>query len=222
MSRLIIFDVDSTLIAVESLDFAVERALEAAPEGAERTARLKEITERGMAGAMDFRTSLEQRLSIASLTRADVDDAREALRAHATPGMGDLVERLRQKNCDVAAVSGGFIDLVEPVLKDMGLEPGEMRANRFVFDGDKVAGFDPANPLSRSGGKANVVKGLKALTGSALAVMIGDGMTDYEAFAKGAADSFIGFGAVAVREPVKAKAPAYARSVDELAKMLLG
>lgn len=223
MSRLIIFDVDSTLLAVESLDFAVERALEASPDGPERTRELKAITDRGMAGALDFRTSLEQRLAIASLAREQVEEAGEALRSHPTPGMADLIERLRQKNCDVAAVSGGFIDLVEPALKDMGLSPGEMRANRFVYDDEgRVSGFDRANPLSRSGGKAGVVKGLKALTGRPLAVMIGDGMTDYEAFAKGAADSFIGFGAVAERAPVRAKAPAYADSVDALSKMLLG
>lgn len=222
MSRLIIFDVDSTLLAVESLDFAVERALEAAPDGPERTRELKAITDRGMAGALDFRTSLEQRLAIASLTRSQVEEACEALRSHATPGMADLIERLRGKGCDVAAVSGGFIDLVEPVLKDMGLAPGEMRANRFVYEDERVAGFDRANPLSRSGGKANVVKGLKTLTAKPLAVMVGDGMTDYEAFAQGAADSFIGFGAVADRAPVRAKAPAYAESVDALSKMLLG
>lgn len=223
MSRLIIFDVDSTLLAVESLDFAVERALEAAPDGPKRTRELKDITDRGMAGALDFRASLEQRLAIASLARSQVEEASEALRSHQTAGMADLIERLRQKNCDVAAVSGGFIDLVEPALKDMGLSPGEMRANRFVYDEeDRVAGFDRANPLSRSGGKAGVVKGLKTLTGKPLAVMIGDGMTDYEAFAKGAADSFIGFGAIADRAPVRAKAPAYVDSVDALEKMLLG
>lgn len=223
MSRLIIFDVDSTLLAVESLDFAVERALEAAPDGAKRTRELKDITDRGMAGALDFRTSLEQRLAIASLARSQVEEASQALRSHQTAGMADLIERLRQKNCDVAAVSGGFIDLVEPALKDMGLSPGEMRANRFVYDSeDRVAGFDRANPLSRSGGKAGVVKGLKTLTGKALAVMVGDGMTDYEAFAKGAADSFIGFGVIADRAPVRAKAPAFVDSVDALEKMLLG
>lgn len=222
MSRLIIFDVDSTLLAVESLDFAVERALEAAPDGPERTRRLKAITDRGMAGALDFRASLEQRLEIASLTRDQVEEAREALRSLQTAGMADLIERLRGRNCDVAAVSGGFIDLIEPALKDMGLAPGEMRANRFTFQDDRVAGFDRANPLSRSGGKANVVKGLKTLTDRPLAVMVGDGMTDYEAFEKGAADSFIGFGAVAERAPVRDKAPAYAESVEALAKLLLG
>lgn len=222
MSRLIVFDVDSTLLAVESLDFAVERALSEASDGPQRAAKLKALTDQGMAGALDFRTSLERRLAIAGLTRPAVDLAREALRGHLTEGMGDLLDALRAKGHDVAAVSGGFVDLVSPALADLGFSSGDIRANRFVFEDEAVTGFDRNNPLSRSGGKGQVVAALKALTGKPLAVMVGDGMTDYEAFASGAADSFIGFGAVAVREPVREKAPAFAMSVEDLRKLLLG
>lgn len=222
MSRLIVFDVDSTLLKVESLDFAVEHALFDAEDGADRTARLKALTDQGMAGKLDFRSSLEQRLAIAGLTRPSVEAARERLRTCLTEGMTDLLGALRKRGNDVAAVSGGFVDLVEPALNDLGFANGEIRANRFVFEGDDVIGFDRQNPLSRSGGKAPVVASLKALFGKPLAIMVGDGMTDYEAFEKGAADSFIGFGGVAVREPVRAKAPAFAQSVDELHRLLLG
>ena len=222
MSRLIVFDVDSTLLKVESLDFAVEHALSTADDGAERTAQLKALTDQGMAGQLDFRTSLEKRLAIAGLTRPAVEHAREQLRAHLTDGMADQLSGLRKRGNDVAAVSGGFADLVEPALFDLGFANGEIRANRFVFDGDSVTGFDRQNPLSRSGGKAPVVASLKTLFGKPLAIMVGDGMTDYEAFDKGAADSFIGFGGVASREPVRLKAPAFANSVAELKTLLLG
>ena len=222
MSRLIVFDVDSTLLGVESLDFAVEQALADAPDGAERTAALKTLTDQGMAGRLDFRASLEQRLALAGLTRQAVDAAREALCAHLTDGMAELIEELRRRDCDVAAVSGGFVDLVEPALTELGLARGEIRANQFVYDGEAVTGFDRNNPLSRSGGKAPVVAALKTLTQRSLAVMVGDGMTDYEAFTQGAADSFVGFGGVAERAPVRAKAPAYAMSVAELRRALLG
>lgn len=222
MPRLIVFDVDSTLLDVESLDFAVEHALAGSKDGAQRAVRLRQITDQGMAGTLDFRASLEQRLAIAGLTRAAVDEAREALRAHLTAGMADLLDALRAKGHDVAAVSGGFLDLVGPALADLNFSAGDIRANRFVFEGDDVTGFDRNNPLSRSGGKGQVVAALKALTGTPLAVMVGDGMTDYEAFDSGAADSFIGFGAIASRDPVKAKAPAYADTVEDLRKLLLG
>lgn len=222
MSRLVVFDVDSTLLAVESLDFAVARALADAPDGAERAQRLSEITDRGMAGELDFRRSLEARIALARLTRADIADAANALRDHLTPGMAELVETLRARGRDVFAVSGGFSDLVAPALEDMGFSPGEIRANRFVYTGEEVTGFDTANPLSRNGGKAHVVAALKSLTGRDVAVMVGDGITDYEAFANGAADAFIGFGGVVHREPVAAKAPAYASDVKTLRKQLLG
>ncbi len=222
MSRLIVFDVDSTLLAVESLDFAVDRALRDAKDGPQRAAKLKALTDKGMAGSLEFRASLEQRLAIAGLTRSAVDEACEALRAHATEGMADLLEALRAKGHDVAAVSGGFVELISPALADLGFSSGDIRANRFVFDGEAVTGFDRNNPLSRSGGKGQVVAALKALTGRPLAVMVGDGMTDYEAFASGAADSFIGFGAVTVRAPVREKAPAFAETVEDLRKLLLG
>jgi phosphoserine phosphatase len=222
MSRLIVFDVDSTLLAVESLDFAVDHALRDAKDGAQRSARLKAITDQGMAGALDFRASLEQRLAIAGLTRATVDHARQLLRSHLTAGMSDLLDALRAKGHDVAAVSGGFVDLITPALSDLGFSSGDIRANRFVFDDDAVTGFDRNNPLSRSGGKGQVVAALKALTGKPLAVMVGDGMTDYEAFASGAADSFIGFGAVVDRAPVREKAPVFAETVEDLRKLLLG
>jgi phosphoserine phosphatase SerB len=221
MSRLVVFDVDSTLLSVESLDFAVEIALKAAEDGAERTQQLKDLTDRGMAGALDFRTSLEQRIAIAGLNRDSVETAREALRQHLTPGMAELIGQLKKRKTQIAAVSGGFIDLIEPVLNDLGLEAGDIRANKFVFTDDSVTGFDRDNPLSRSSGKSQVVKALKTVSNARLAVMVGDGMTDFEAFAEGGADSFIGFGGVKERPSVRAKAPAYASSVDELKALLL-
>ena len=220
MSRLIVFDVDSTLLSVESLDFAVARALQHAPDGAERLAALQALTERGMAGALDFRASLEQRLTMAGLTRAGVAEARAALRDHLTEGMAELIADLRTAKQDVAAVSGGFLDLIGPALADLGFENDEVRANRFVYQGEAVTGFENANPLSRNGGKAHVVRALKALTGRSRAVMVGDGITDYEAFAEGAADAFIGFGGVNARAAVRAKAPVFADDVAALRTLL--
>ena len=221
MARIIIFDVDSTLLKVESLDFAVARALAGQPGGKARAAQLAEITDKGMAGALDFRQSLEQRIGMAGLVRADVEAAAAALTAELTPGMDALLAKLRPRTAGVFAVSGGFAELVTPALDALGFAPGEIRANRFVFDDEgQVSDFDRDNPLSRSGGKAPVAAALKNLTGADLAVMVGDGITDYEAFASAGADAFIGFGGVVRREAVAERAPAYADSVKELAKLL--
>lgn len=220
MIQLIVFDVDSTLLSVESLDFAVERALSDAPDGAERARALSALTDRGMAGELDFRSSLEQRIAIAGLTQSSVADAREALRGRLTPGIAGLLEGLRDRGAQVAAVSGGFVDLIGPALGDLGI--GRPNANRFVFDSaGAVVDFDRDNPLSRSGGKAEVVAALKARTQARRAIMVGDGMTDYEAYAGGAADHFIGFGGVVARQAVQARAPDWAGSVEALSRLLL-
>ena len=222
MTTLIVFDVDSTLLSVESLDFAVERALEDAPNGAERAHALSTLTDQGMAGEIDFRTSLERRIAIAGLTRDSLAEAREALREHLTPGMADMLGDLRKTGRRIVAVSGGFIDLIAAALGDLGFAADEISANRFIFDAaGAVVDFERENPLSRSGGKARRVAALKSESGASAAIMVGDGMTDFEAYSGGAADHFIGFGAIASRQAVRAKAPAWADSVRELSRLLL-
>ncbi len=222
MPVLVAFDVDSTLLSVESLDFAVKRALSAAPDGAERTRALSELTDQGMSGEIDFRTSLERRIAIAGLTVDSVAEARHILRSHLTPGFAPLLTSLRARGIHVRAVSGGFVDLIAPALGDLGFDPAHIQANSFVFDpAGAVIDFDRNRPTSRAFGKAEAVGNLKAELGVGRAIMVGDGMTDYEAFARGGADQFFGFGGVVSRTPVKAKAHAWADSVAELEKLLV-
>ncbi|MCP2679931.1 HAD-IB family phosphatase [Maricaulaceae bacterium NA33B04] len=219
---LIVFDVDSTLLSVESLDFTVQRALRSAPDGPERAAALSALTDQGMAGEIDFRTSLERRIAIAGLTRDSVEAGAQALIEYLTDGMDQMLTRLRAQGVSVFAVSGGFEDLIRPALSHLGFDANAIHANRFTFASDGgVTGFDRTRPTSRSGGKAQVVAQLKASLGASHAVMVGDGMTDFEAYAIGAADHFIGFGGVVMRAPVKAKAPAWADSVGALIAQLL-
>jgi phosphoserine phosphatase SerB len=221
MARLIVFDVDSTLIQVESLDYAARAVLSSAPDGETRLARLSALTDQGMEGALDFRTSLEERLALVGFSRSEITDAAGALRQEVTPGMTELLDDLRRRGVGVAAVSGGFLDLVGGVLMDLGFEANAVRANTFTFAGERVTGFDRSNPLSRSGGQAEAIKRLKLAHDAEAAVMVGDGMTDFEAFEAGAADAFIGFGAIKRRDAVAAKAPAYADDVATLRRFLL-
>jgi phosphoserine phosphatase len=214
---LIIFDVDSTLLSVESLDFAVERALRQAPDGAARASRLSAITDQGMAGELDFRTSLAQRLAIAGLNRQSVAAASAELIDRATPGMAELLDALRADGRQVRAVSGGFSQLVGPALLRLGFSENHIYANGFVYDETgRAVDFDRSRATACSGGKADIVRQLKAELDCNHATMVGDGMTDFEAFEAGAADAFIGFGGVVERKAVKARAPSWARDIKAL------
>ncbi|WP_417492443.1 HAD-IB family phosphatase [Maricaulis sp.] len=222
MKRLIAFDIDSTLLRVESLDTAIEAALSRLPDATEARERLHDFTNGGMTGRIALRDSLEARLKLAALDRSSVIAMAEALRKRVTPGMPALLRQLREQGDDVHAISGGFADLLEPVLGDLGFRRSEIHANRFLFDGDEVSGLDPDCPLSRNGGKAEILNRIS--THADTTIIVGDGMTDFEAFEQGAADRFIGFGAIAQREVVLAAAEwsgqSYVRSVNALAGAL--
>lgn len=222
MTRLIAFDVDSTLLRVESLDTALEAALATREDKAAAKHRLHEITRAGMSGSMALRDSLEARLQLAALDRDGVASVAEQLRQSLTPGMAPLLRRLRERGDTLHAVSGGFADLLEPVLGDLGFGHGDIHANRFVWDGERVSGLDTDYPLSRNGGKAEILNTISKRADET--IMVGDGMTDFEAYEAGAADRFIGFGLIAKRDVVIAacewSGASYVRSVDGLAKAL--
>ena len=222
MQRLIAFDVDSTLLRVESLDTALEAALAALPDAAEARRRLHEITNAGMTGRMALRDSLEARLELAALDKGGVDEMAERLRKRVTPGMAPLLKKLRARGDQIHAISGGFADLIEPVLGDLGFQRGDIHANRFVWQDERVVGLDIDSPLSRNGGKAEVLDRIAAA--SSETIIVGDGMTDFEAFESGAADRFIGFGLIARRDVVVAaceySGADYVRTVEGLGKLL--
>ncbi|MEC9249950.1 MAG: HAD-IB family phosphatase [Pseudomonadota bacterium] len=222
MNRLIAFDVDSTLLRVESLDMAVQHALGSHPDREDAQARLHALTQAGMTGQLALRDSLLTRIGIAELTRPLVAEIAETLRRQVTPGIKPLLKQLRDQGDVLHAISGGFTDLLEPVLDDLGFGPAFIHANRFHYDAERVTGLDEDIPLSRNGGKTEV---LNLIAGQFdQVVMIGDGMTDFEAYEGGAADRFIGFGVIAQREVVLAAAEhsgaEYVRTVDALSRAL--
>lgn len=215
--RLVCFDVDSTLLAVESLDFVLTRKLGPAAAG-----QIEALTSGGMNGTMSFRQSLMARLDLTSLKRSDIAAAAVELRHHLTPGMTELLSDLRARGDQVRAVSGGFEDVLRLALRDLGFGAGEAFANRFLWENETVAGIDTANPLSDNGGKPKLLSGLRANGQYSAIWMVGDGVTDLETLTHGAADHFIGFGGIARREAVAEKAPDFAEDVDALRHFLLG
>lgn len=222
VKRLIAFDVDSTLLRVESLDMAIEAALDRLPDSQDARDRLHDITDAGMTGRMALRDSLNARLELAGLDRTLISSIADLLRKRMTPGFKPLLSRLRNEGDELHAISGGFRDLLDPALQDLGFEESQIHANRFLFDGESVSGLDPDCPLSRNGGKAQILAAIGSHADQV--IMVGDGMTDFEAFEQGAADRFIGFGVIAQREVVIAAAEwagaDYVRTLDALASAL--
>jgi phosphoserine phosphatase len=111
--RLVVLDVDSTLIRDEAIDVLAARA----GAGAEVAA----ITARAMAGELDFADSLRARVSLlAGLTIADLTAVRDSLQL--TPGADTFVRTLRRLGYHVGVVSGGFTFVTERFVTELQLD----------------------------------------------------------------------------------------------------
>ena len=171
--KLVVLDVDSTLIQQEVIE------LLAAHAGVE--AQVREITDRAMRGELDFRQSLESRVALlAGLPETVIADVREKIVL--TPGARTLVETLHKLGHNVAVVSGGFTAVIEPILKDLGIS--HYRANTLEVVDGKLTGKIVGDVIDRAA-KAAALRDFAKIVGVELeqTIAIGDGANDLDMIA---------------------------------------
>lgn len=163
-------DVDSTFIAAEQIDLLAGYA------GSQQ--RVAAITERAMQGELDFAASLRER--VATLAGLGVE-AFDAARAEIsfTPGALDLVAAFAERDWPVGLVSGGFHEIVDPLVADLPIT--RVLANRLeAVDGALTGRVD--GPIVDRATKASFLRTLAADVGIALTdtIAIGDGANDLD------------------------------------------
>jgi phosphoserine phosphatase len=128
--RLLIADMDSTIVGQECLDELADFA------GLKR--EIAEITERAMQGKLDFKAALRER--VAMLSGLDEDAIKQCLaeRVVPNPGAATLVRTMRVGGAHCILVTGGFVSFAEPIAKMLGFNA--IRANRLLFDGRHLSG----------------------------------------------------------------------------------
>lgn len=171
--RLICFDMDSTLITTEVID-----ELAALAGVGEQVAA---ITSRAMAGELDFRQSLHERVSLLRGLSADsLQQVADALPL--TEGVEHLFKTLNSLGYKTAILSGGF-DFFGKVLQEkLGVD--YVYANKLEIEGDKLTG-KVIEPIVDASKKASLVRQLAAQEGIALeqVIAVGDGANDLEMLA---------------------------------------
>jgi phosphoserine phosphatase len=168
--RLVVMDVDSTLIQDEAIDVLAER------HGVGD--RVTGITERAMAGHLDFEASLRARTELlAGLTEADLASARDALRL--TPGARTFVRTLKRLGYHVGVVSGGFTFVTARFVDELGLDFAAANELEIV---DGVVTGRIVGPVIDRAGKATALRRFAEAYGVPLSqtIAIGDGANDID------------------------------------------
>ena len=171
--RLIVMDVDSTLIQDEVIDLLARHA--------GKQAEVAEVTATAMRGDLDFAESLRARVALlAGLPVSVLDEVRSAIRL--TAGARTLVRTLKRLGFTVAVVSGGFIEVVGPLAAELGID--HAHANSLDIKEGLLTGRLVGEIVDRRG-KAEALRRFAAADHLPMSrtVAIGDGANDLDMLA---------------------------------------
>ena len=173
IKRLVQLDVDSTFIQQEAIELLAAKAgvLE----------QVASITASAMRGELDFEQSLRARVALVKgLPESVIIEVQQEISL--TDGAEDLVATLHSKGHSVALVSGGFIDIIHPLINALSIK--YYKANKLeIADGVLTGGL--VGPVIDRAGKAQALREFAAASGVSLenTVAIGDGANDLDMMA---------------------------------------
>jgi phosphoserine phosphatase len=171
--RLVVMDVDSTLVCGEAIDLLAVRAGCAA--------KVAEITAATMRGELDFAAALRERVALlAGLDASVIDEVRAELRL--APGARTLIRTLRRLGYKCGIVSGGFTQFTDALAADLGLD--YTAANTLEIEAGTLTGQVTGTIVDRAG-KATALRDFAARAGVPLdqTVAVGDGANDLDMIA---------------------------------------
>lgn len=210
--KLVCFDCDSTLSAIEGID-ELGRF-----RGPETLALVEAMTNDAMNGKIPVEDVFGRRLEIIRPRREELAAVGRKYVAQAEPAAKEAIAELRRSGWTPAIVSGGYTQAIRPLADALDVQRVEAVEVWFEPDGT-YRGFDAAYPTTRSGGKAEVIERLRRDLAPETTVMVGDGVSDLET--KEVVDLFVGYGGYAARPRVQREAGAFIRSLAELPPLLL-
>ncbi len=171
--KLVQLDVDSTLITQEVIDLLALKAGVAS--------EVEKITKAAMRGELDFEQSLRSRVELLKgLPVSVLTQVQDELIL--TPGAQNLIGTLHRLGHSVSIVSGGFIDVIAPLISRLGIS--HVRANKLGIRDGFLTGEIEGHVIDRAA-KAQALREFAALESIPMehTVAIGDGANDLDMIA---------------------------------------
>ena len=171
--RLVQLDVDSTFIQQEAIELLAAKAgvLE----------QVASITASAMRGELDFEESLRQRVALLKgLPESAIGEVQKEISL--TDGARELVTTLHDRGHSVSLVSGGFLDIIEPMIKTMSIK--YYKANKLEIVAGVITG-GLIGPIIDRAAKGQALKEFASASGVSMenTVAIGDGANDLDMMA---------------------------------------
>lgn len=199
----IIFDVDSTLVTIEGLDFLAKIK--------NKQHELEPLTRQAMNGELSMREAMRIKLHTLQPSYEDLRKMGDAYLRHIVPGAREIIHELHARGHIVWILTGNFQPAVGMLADYLGVPSKHVITNDICFDErGKFVSINLNHPLCNNHGKAKIIQeyGKKLHN----AIMIGDGATDLDT--KPMVKRFIGFGGVVYRSSIAQKADAYITTLD--------
>ncbi len=207
----IIFDLDSTLVKIEGLDWLAQKK--------NKLALVGQLTRDSMDGNLPLQEALTRKMKIIAPSYTDMRELGRAYCNSLVEGCAETIGALQKMGKNVYIITGNFQPAVGIVAEKLGIPQSHVFSNTLIFDKKgNYKGFNSKHPLAHNGGKVEIIQ--KYFRNKYGIVFVGDGATDLET--KRVVDLFIGFGGVVEREIVKKNADIFiaSKSISPLLSIL--
>tara|TARA_Y100000389_G_scaffold57462_1_gene53470 strand:+ start:2833 stop:3495 length:663 start_codon:yes stop_codon:yes gene_type:complete len=170
----LIIDFDSTFVKLETIEILADFALHTKNDKDKILNQIKDITNKAMIGKIPFSRALNQRIKLINPRQEHINKTIIFLKKNISKSFEKNIEFFRKNHENCYIISGGFKEIIMPVIEDFNIKENQIFANTFIHKNNNIT-INENNPLSKDNGKNIIAKNI-----SGYKIIVGDGYTDYE------------------------------------------